>query len=74
VDGEDAPCAVCHDAHGSRQGVGLINFMLQDSTGRTVVTPSQSQGRLEFISLGPGRGQCYLTCHGENHEPEEYPD
>jgi len=71
---ERAPCAVCHDAHGSRNNVGLINFMLRDRTGKTVVSPSQKQKRLEYISLGPGRGQCYLQCHGENHEPKNYPD
>lgn len=68
-----APCAVCHDAHGSRQNSHLINFMLRDKTGKTVVNPSQTQKRLEYISMGPGRGQCYLVCHGTNHEPKSYP-
>jgi predicted CXXCH cytochrome family protein len=67
-----APCAACHDAHGSRRSVGLINFMLRDRAGNTVVSPSQVQKRLEFISLGPGRGQCYLRCHSHNHEPSTY--
>ncbi len=70
---KQAPCAVCHDAHGSRGNSHLINFMLRDRTGKTVVSPSQSQKRLEYVSLGPGRGQCYLLCHGKNHEPESYP-
>jgi predicted CXXCH cytochrome family protein len=70
---KQAPCAACHDAHGSRQNVRLINFMLRDPAGRTVVSPSQNQGRLEYISLGQGSGQCYLRCHGRNHEPETYP-
>jgi hypothetical protein len=67
-----SPCAACHDAHGSRQSVRLINFALADRTGKAVVTPSQVQSRLEFVSLGPGHGQCYLTCHGVNHEPRSY--
>ncbi|MBI3375185.1 MAG: hypothetical protein HY017_25985 [Betaproteobacteria bacterium] len=67
-----APCAACHDAHGSRQNAHLIDFMLRDRTGKTVVTPSRAQGRLEYVSLGPGRGQCYLQCHGVNHEPSSY--
>ena len=70
---ERASCAVCHDAHGSRQHIRLINFMLRDKTGKTVVTASRNQQRLEYISQGAGRGQCYLQCHGENHEPESYP-
>lgn len=70
---QQTSCAVCHDAHGSRRNSHLINFMLRDFTGKTVVTPSQGQKRLEYISLGPGRGQCYLSCHGVNHEPKSYP-
>ena len=70
---QNAPCAACHDVHGSRQNIRLINFMRQDKTGKAVVSPSRSQGRLEYISLGHGRGQCYLQCHGVNHEPKTYP-
>ncbi len=72
VRGAQASCAACHDAHGSRQNIGLINFMSRDRTGKSVVTASSS-GRLEFISLGPGRGQCTLLCHGKNHEALTYP-
>ncbi len=73
VAGGQAPCAACHDAHGSRQAPALLDFMLRDRTGRTVVTPSRTLGRLEHQALGPGRGQCFLTCHGRNHEPASYP-
>jgi hypothetical protein len=66
-----ASCTACHDAHGSRQNIGLINFMLRTRSGKNVVAPSGS-GRLEFISLGPGAGQCYLMCHGVNHDPKQY--
>ena len=67
-----APCAACHDAHGSRQNAHLVDFMLRDRTGKIVVSPSSAQGRLEYISLGNGHGQCYLQCHGVNHEPLSY--
>ncbi len=70
---QQAPCGACHDAHGSRQSVGLVNFVLRDPAGKTVVSPSTTQKRLEFTSLGPGRGQCFLACHGANHEPKTYP-
>lgn len=70
---QQAPCAVCHDAHGSRRTAGLINFMLRDRSGKAVVNPSQSQGRLEYLPLGRGRGECYLECHGVDHEPASYP-
>jgi predicted CXXCH cytochrome family protein len=67
-----ASCAVCHDAHGSRQNPHLINFMSRDLTGKVVVTPSSS-GTLEYDSLGMGSGRCYLTCHGSDHNPKTYP-
>jgi predicted CXXCH cytochrome family protein len=71
VSGERTPCAVCHDAHGSRTNAHLVNFMTRDATGRVVVTPT-SGGRLEYITTTPGRGSCYLVCHGKSHSPESY--
>jgi len=65
-------CAVCHDAHGSRQDEHLINFMEVDQNGQTVVTQSSSQ-RLEYNSFGPGSGECYLSCHSVDHNPRTYP-
>ena len=67
-----APCAVCHDAHGSRSSFGLINFMLRGKTGNTVVSASKN-GRLDYLSLGPSRGQCSLSCHGSDHDARQYP-
>lgn len=64
---KQAPCAACHDAHGSRQNVGMINFMLRDRTGKTVVSPSPSTKLLQFTSTGSGRGNCTLLCHGKDH-------
>ena len=70
----NAPCAACHDAHGSRQNQHLINFMLVDPSGNTVVTESASTGRLEYVpGAGPGSGECYLACHGVEHAPLAYP-
>ncbi len=65
-------CAACHDAHGSRVYPKLINFMLLDKMGVPVVTKSTVQQRLEFIPSAGG-GQCYLSCHGVNHEASTYP-
>ena len=70
------PCFVCHDAHGVRSGVPitqtkLINFAVTGANGGTIVAPSSS-GRLEYVSTGPRQGQCYLTCHGRDHNPLEY--
>ena len=70
---KNASCAVCHDVHGSRQNIRLINFTLRTKVGNTVVSPNSS-GRLEFAPdlARPGRGSCYLRCHGEEHNPHSY--
>lgn len=67
------PCSACHDPHGisSTQGTvennsHLINF------DTTIVSPGQRTGRLEFLDRGLFRGECYLTCHGKDHEAEDY--
>lgn len=67
-----ASCAVCHDAHGSRQNIRLINFMVRAKAGNAVVTAAKS-GRLAFVpGPGPGRGSCFLNCHGVEHDPKSY--
>lgn len=69
---QQASCAACHDSHGSRVYPKLINFMLLDKAGVPVVTKSTVQQRLEYVPSLSG-GQCYLSCHGVNHEPSTYP-
>ena len=73
VVGENASCAVCHDVHGSRQNIRLINFMRRAKAGNAVVNPNRL-GRLEFVPdlSRPGRGSCYLNCHGQEHDPKSY--
>jgi len=72
VAGESTPCSVCHDPHGisSTQGNAVNNAYLMNFDKR-FVTPSSS-GILRFDDLGGGRTRCYLTCHGENHNPYTY--
>lgn len=66
------PCSACHDPHGISSSQGdstnsshLINF------DRAIVLPNAA-GRLEFEDLGRFRGQCYLSCHGVDHNPLAY--
>jgi len=73
VYGLSTPCNVCHDPHGVSVTQGnsinnskLINFDI------SVVSPNSS-GILRFESTGTFAGQCYLSCHGRNHNPESYP-
>ncbi len=67
------PCSACHDPHGISASQGsmsnnshLINFDI------AIVQPDPATGRREFVDQGVYRGQCYLSCHGHTHSPEEY--
>jgi predicted CXXCH cytochrome family protein len=69
---ENAPCSACHDPHGisntqgnSLNNSNLINFDIK------IVSPA-SQGKLQFTDQGNFRGQCFLNCHGKEHDPERY--
>jgi formate-dependent nitrite reductase cytochrome c552 subunit len=69
---ERTPCNVCHDPHGvsSTQGTStnnkaLINF------DTNIVKPTAG-GRLQLVVTAPGKGSCYLVCHGESHNPKSY--
>lgn len=70
---EKTPCNACHDPHGisSTQGnstnnSNLINF------ATSIVTPSPNNGAIRFVDQGVNKGQCYLTCHGEDHNGWSY--
>jgi len=65
VRGDDVACTTCHDPHGVVSKPHLINF------NTAYVTPSSS-GRLEFNDTGTYRGNCYLRCHGKDHNPKSY--
>jgi predicted CXXCH cytochrome family protein len=73
VQEQGASCAVCHDAHGSRSNLHLINFMTSDRSGNQVVTAS-SAGPIKYQSpgVGSGSGSCTLTCHGSDHNLRGY--
>jgi predicted CXXCH cytochrome family protein len=64
VENDGAACSTCHDPHASSAPM-LINFDL------SIVGPSSS-GLLQYIQTGPRQGQCYLTCHGVDHNPKQY--
>jgi uncharacterized CHY-type Zn-finger protein len=62
---DQVACTTCHDSHGVADAPHLINF------NTTYVTPS-SNGRLEYVSMGPLHGVCSLTCHGKDHPATSY--
>ncbi len=62
-------CATCHDPHGIHEEAGnsVSNFRLV-SFDLNIVGPSD-RGVLSYDSLAR---ECYLTCHGEHHDPKRY--
>jgi predicted CXXCH cytochrome family protein len=67
-----APCAACHDAHGSRRNAHLIDFMLRDRNNNPVVAPNATAPLPLYTPLGPGHGRCDLVCHGSGHVARSY--
>lgn len=70
VEEENASCSTCHNPHGSVGNRALLR--IGEDAGRGALAASGRSGRLEYLSLGPGAGACYLTCHGADHGPESY--
>lgn len=60
-------CFTCHNSHGSIDAKYLIRF------NKLVVSPN-SQGLLKFVEKGNAKfsGECYLSCHGVEHNPKSY--
>jgi decaheme cytochrome c component MtrC/MtrF-like protein len=60
-------CYTCHSSHGSAEYKYLIRF------NKDVVT-ANSSGLLKFVEKGAAsfRGECYLSCHGVDHNPKSY--
>lgn len=60
-------CYTCHDSHGSIDNKYLIRFNQE-------VVSSNSAGVLKYVSKGIGtfRGECFLSCHGVEHNPKSY--
>ncbi len=64
---DNAPCSVCHDAHGiadnglSGSHTHLINFDTR------VVSPAAGSTYPYFTDKGTFHGSCTLTCHGHTH-------
>ena len=60
-------CYTCHNSHGSTDNKYLLTF------NKSVVSPN-SQGQLKFVEKGIStfRGECYLSCHGVDHNPKVY--
>jgi len=69
----NAPCSACHDAHGisdiqgnSTNNTHLINF-------DTDIVNMNGANERYFEDLGTFTGICFLNCHGNEHNPKQYP-
>lgn len=65
--GGGTSCHTCHTSHGSPENRYLLRF------NRDYVTESSS-GKLKFVEKGTYsfHGECWLTCHGVDHNPKTY--
>ncbi len=59
-------CRTCHNPHGSTQYAHLIDF------SSFSISPSRESGALNFRDLGERSGECFLSCHGKDHNPGSY--
>jgi predicted CXXCH cytochrome family protein len=62
-------CFTCHASHGSQINRHLIK--VNEGIDLHRVQPSRS-GRLEFLDTGRFAGECFLNCHGVDHDPKRY--
>lgn len=65
--GGGTSCYTCHSSHGTPENRYLIKF------NKNYVRES-STGKLQFVEKGIStfHGECYLTCHGVDHNPKSY--
>ncbi len=68
-----APCSVCHDAHGvsAAKGTATNNAHLVDFDLNVV--KSVAGAIRPYTSTGAGSGSCSLTCHEHTHRDSTYP-
>lgn len=60
-------CFTCHNSHGSVEYKYLIRF-------NPLVVKPNAVGKLKFVEKGTYQfsGECYLNCHGVEHNPKVY--
>jgi predicted CXXCH cytochrome family protein len=66
----NAGCTVCHDPHGVVGGSTVSNFAMVNLD--TTIAKAPNGGTFYGVTYSGGRITCYLTCHGENHNPQSY--
>ena len=59
-------CYTCHASHGSPKYPHLLRFH------PGAVSRDPGTGLVRYVQTAPGSGQCWLSCHGVDHGPEDY--
>jgi predicted CXXCH cytochrome family protein len=73
VRSERSACIMCHDVHFSYDAGedGLVSYAYPVKQGWSFSLGSQTLSTA-FRDTGTNRGSCYLSCHGEGHNPLSY--
>jgi ribosomal protein L40E len=67
INASGTSCYTCHNSHGSGENRYLIRF------NTDIVRPTAT-GQLKYVEKGVYQfsGECYLNCHGVEHNPKSY--
>ncbi|UCC28734.1 MAG: hypothetical protein JSU86_11090 [Phycisphaerales bacterium] len=75
VKDERSPCIICHDVHAGYDATepGLIDMAYAVRRGYDSVFISGADGSTSFwIDDWENEGNCLVTCHEEEHDPQDY--
>jgi hypothetical protein len=59
-------CYTCHNTHGSANNLHLINF------DAAIAVPLGGRTSETAWTWNGTTGYCYVACHGQSHNPENY--
>ncbi len=72
VEGERAPCLICHSPHGPTDaGEPMVTFQYGIDRGMDIQFINGYDVSTSFWISG-NRGYCYIKCHGKDHKPKDY--
>jgi len=71
-----APCIICHGVHASfdpgEPGLIDLDFAVRSGAYNIQFAGGRDGSSSFWIDSDTNRGNCFLTCHGEEHEPKGY--
>ncbi len=76
---EDTPCVMCHDAHAPWDAgePGLISFDVPSRSNSYdaydfLFSSGSNLSTSFYLEAGNTRGGCYVDCHRQDHNPDDY--